>query len=349
MQQQNANRAVEQESSAAIAARNVELTYADGTRAVCGVDLDVQPGEFFGFLGPNGAGKTTAIKTFVTLLQPTAGSVTVNGFDVVDQARAVRSSIGYMAQETSVDEELTARENVEYACEIYGVSRSKRAERIDDLLGLVDLADVAEKQAGEFSGGMKKRLDVATALVHEPPLVFLDEPTTGLDPRARNRLWAHFRKINKQGVTVFLTTQYLAEADELCDRLSVIQDGSIIVTDSPDALKSQVGGDILEITLENATERTRAHARRVASVAGRYEEDAIEATDDGIAIVSSNAHKAATDLLVALQNAGIAVSGFDVHSPTLDDVFLAITGETTNEAPTERNPAANSTRSEDAR
>ncbi|MFH5801111.1 ATP-binding cassette domain-containing protein [Haladaptatus sp. CMAA 1911] len=326
-------------SSNAITVRNVELTYSDGTRAVRGIDLDIPQGEFFGFLGPNGAGKTTAIKTFVTLLQPTSGSVMVNGFDVVDEARAVRSSIGYMAQETSVDGELTARENIRFACETYGVPRSERAKRIDELLTLVDLADVADKQAQEFSGGMKKRLDVATALVHEPPLVFLDEPTTGLDPRARNRLWEYFREINQQGTTVFLTTQYLEEADELCDRLSVIQDGKLVATDSPDALKSQVGGDILEITLEDPADEQRTQAREVARKSGLFEGNTIESTDKGIAIASEHARRAGTDLLVALREAGFTVTGFDVHSPTLDDVFLAITGETTSdETPNEEQP-----------
>ncbi|ELY99255.1 ABC transporter ATP-binding protein [Natrialba asiatica] len=318
-------------SSTAITARNVELTYSDGTRAVRDIDLDIPQGEFFGFLGPNGAGKTTAIKTFVTLLQPTAGSVTVNGFDVGEDPRAVRSSIGYMAQETSVDEELTARENIQYACEIYGVPRSGRVERIDDLLALVDLADVADKQPSGFSGGMKKRLDVATALVHEPPLVFLDEPTTGLDPRARLCLWEHFREINEQGTTMFLTTQYLEEADELCDRLSVIQNGQLIATDSPNALKSQVGGDILGITLEDPTAEQRAHAQRVVRESGLFEEDTIEPTDEGVAIASEHARREGTDLLVALREAGFTVTGFDVRSPTLDDVFLAITGETASE------------------
>ncbi|MFC6964330.1 ABC transporter ATP-binding protein [Halocatena marina] len=317
---------IQETSSMAIAARNVELTYADGTRAVRGIDLDVPKGEFFGFLGPNGAGKTTAIKTFVTLLHPTAGSVTVNGFDVVDDPRAVRSSIGYMAQETSIDEELTACENIQFACEMYGVSRSERAERIDDLLALVDLADVADKQPSGFSGGMKKRLDVATALVHEPPLVFLDEPTTGLDPRARNRLWEYFRAINRQGTTLFLTTQYLEEADELCDRLSVIQDGKLVATDSPDTLKSQVGGDILEITLEDSIAQQRAHAQQVARESGLFAENTIEPTDEGIRIASEHARQQGTDLLVALRDAGITVTKFDVRSPTLDDVFLALTG-----------------------
>ena len=327
-----------QETSAmSITAKNVELTYADGTRAVRGIDLEIPEGEFFGFLGPNGAGKTTAIKTFVTLLRPTAGSVTVNGYDVIDESRAVRSSIGYMAQETSIDVELTARENIRFACETYGVPRSERAERIDDLLALVDLADVADKQVQEFSGGMKKRLDVATALVHEPPLVFLDEPTTGLDPRARNRLWEYFREINQQGTTVFLTTQYLEEADELCDRLSVIHNGRLVATDAPDRLKSQVGGDILEITIEDPTAEQRAHAQRVARESGLFEEDTIESTGEGITIASEHARRTGTDLLVTLRDAGFTVTGFDIRSPTLDDVFLAITGE----------PASNETANED--
>ena len=311
----------------AIEARDVQLTYSDGTEAVRGVDLTVEQGEFFGFLGPNGAGKTTAIKTFTTLLRPTAGSVTVNGFDVVEEAQAVRESIGYMAQETSVDEELTARENVKFACEAYGVPRGDRIARIDELLELVDLADVADKEAKEFSGGMKKRLDVATALVHEPPLVFLDEPTTGLDPKARIRLWEYFREINRQGTTVFLTTQYLEEADELCDRLSVIQDGKIVATDSPAALKSQVGGDVLDITIEDATDAKLERAREVVRASGLFESGTVETTAEGISVVSEHARRAGTDLLVALRDAGFTVVGFDIRSPTLDDVFLAITGE----------------------
>jgi ABC-2 type transport system ATP-binding protein len=311
----------------AIDAEDVVLTYSDGTEAVRGVTLDVPEGEFFGFLGPNGAGKTTAIKTFTTLLRPTSGSVTVNGFDVAEEAQSVRESIGYMAQETSVDEELTARENIQFACEAYGVPRDERAGRIDELLDLVDLAEVADKEATEFSGGMKKRLDVATALVHEPPLVFLDEPTTGLDPKARIRLWEYFREINEQGTTVFLTTQYLEEADELCDRLSVIQDGKIVATDAPDTLKSQVGGDVLDITIEDSSDEERARARRVARESRLFADGTVETTDDGISVASEHARSAGTDLLVALRDANFTVTGFDVRSPTLDDVFLAITGE----------------------
>ncbi|MFC5973176.1 ATP-binding cassette domain-containing protein [Halomarina salina] len=310
----------------AIDARGVELTYSDGTEAVKGVDIAIPEGEFFGFLGANGAGKTTTIKTLVTLLHPTGGSVTVNGFDVVSEQRSVRESIGYMAQETSVDPELTARENIRFACEAYGVPKADRSGRIDELLDLVDLADVADKTAKDFSGGMKKRLDVATVLVHRPPLVFLDEPTTGLDPKARNRLWDYFERINEEGTTVFLTTQYLEEADQLCDRISVIMDGRIEATGSPAELKSRVGGDVLDIELDDPDEPTVERAREVAESSELFDESAtVSTTDEGISVTSASARRHGTDLLVALRDAGLTVVGFNVRSPTLDDVFLAIT------------------------
>jgi ABC-2 type transport system ATP-binding protein len=310
----------------AIEARDVAVTYADGTEAVRDVDLLVERGEFFGFLGPNGAGKTTMIKTLVTLLRPTAGSVTVNGFDAVAEPRSVRATVGYMAQETSVDPELTARENLRFACDAYGVPRAERGDRIDELLELVELTDVANKVADDFSGGMKKRLDAATALVHRPPLVFLDEPTTGLDPAARNRLWAYFRRINDEGTTVFLTTQYLEEADQLCDRLAVIQDGSVVADGTPDALKRRVGGEVLAVELADGDESDRAVS--IAREEGVFADGAtIEPTANGLTVTARDARTRGTDLLVALRDAGIDVVGFDVRAPTLDDVFLAVTDE----------------------
>ena len=342
--------------SYAIAADGIEVTYSDGTEAVRGVDLDIPSGEFFGFLGPNGAGKTTTIKTLATLLSPTGGRIRVNGFDVTSEPRKVRESIGYMAQETSIDPELTAEENIRYVCEAYGVPRAERAERIDELLDLADLADVADKRADEFSGGMKKRLDAATALVHRPPLVFLDEPTTGLDPKARNRLWDYFRRINDQGTTVFLTTQYLEEADQLCDRLSVIADGKIVATGSPDELKRRVGGEILDIDLAGAggpaeagaTETTgeavaangggrdpRERAAEIARESGLFTDATVEPSADGITVTAENARAHGTDLLVALRDADIGVTGFNIRAPTLDDVFLAITGERVDDEETE--------------
>jgi len=313
------------DSPAAIDADDLRLTYADGTEAVRGVDLRVPEGEFFGFLGPNGAGKTTTIKMLATLLAPTGGTVRVNGFDVSSDPRKVRESIGYMAQETSIDPELTAEENVRFACEAYGVPRGERDERVAELLALVDLADVADKRAEEFSGGMKKRLDAATALVHRPPLVFLDEPTTGLDPKARNRLWEYFRSINDRGTTIFLTTQYLEEADQLCDRLAVILDGEIVEDGSPAELKRRVGGEVLEVDLAEPDDRDRAAA--VAREADLFGDATIETTEEGLSVTSRAARERGTDLLVALRDEGVAVTGFNIRAPTLDDVFLAITGE----------------------
>jgi ABC-2 type transport system ATP-binding protein len=256
----------------------------------------------------------------------TGGEVRVNGFDVRSEPRAVRESIGYMAQETSIDPELTAEENVRFACEAYGVPRAERTERVAELLDLVDLADVADKRAEEFSGGMKKRLDAATALVHRPPLVFLDEPTTGLDPKARNRLWDYFRRINDLGTTIFLTTQYLEEADQLCDRLSVILDGEIVAEGSPADLKREVGGEVLDVELEGGP-AARERAATIAREFDAFAEASVTVTDEGISVTAETARQHGTDLLVALRDAELTVTGFNIRAPTLDDVFLAITGE----------------------
>lgn len=311
-----------------IDAQDVRLTYNDGTEALRGADLTIPKGEFFGLLGPNGAGKTSFVKTLVTLLSPTDGAVFINGHDVTESKTAVRHSIGYMAQETSVDPELTARENISFACDAYGVPAAERDDRIDELLELIGLADVADKTADEYSGGMKKRLDAAMALVHRPPIVFLDEPTTGLDPEIRLRLWDHFREINEQGTTVFLTTQYLEEADELCDRIGLLQDGEIIATDDPERLKSRVGGDVLELSLEASDAPELKRAVQAADASGLFQSSAIESTADGLRITASDVRAKGTDLLVELSDAGFTVTGFDIRSPTLDDVFLSLTGET---------------------
>ncbi|AHG03705.1 daunorubicin ABC transporter ATPase [Halobacterium sp. DL1] len=310
----------------AIDVEGLGLTYADGTEAVRSVDMTVPEGEFFGFLGPNGAGKTTTIKVLATLLSPTAGDVHVNGFDVRSEPRKVRQSIGYMAQETSIDPELTAEENIRFACEAYGVPRGDRQDRIDELLELVGLEEVADKRAEEFSGGMKKRLDAATALVHQPPLVFLDEPTTGLDPKARNRLWDYFRRINDRGTTIFLTTQYLEEADQLCDRLSVILDGNIVAEGSPADLKREVGGEVLDVELEGDGD-ARSRAANIAREFEAFDDASVSETETGISVTAETARQYGTDLLVALRDAGLTVTGFNIRAPTLDDVFLAITGE----------------------
>ncbi|WP_181686927.1 ABC transporter ATP-binding protein [Halorhabdus salina] len=322
------DRAPASDGQDAVAAETLALTYPDGTEAVRDVSLSIPRGESFGFLGPNGAGKTTTIKLLSTLLEPTAGTVRVNGFDVSEQPTAVRATVGYMAQEVAVDGELTARENLRFACDAYGVPVGDRAERIDDLLDLVDLADVADTPAERFSGGMKKRLDAATALVHDPQLVFLDEPTTGLDPKARNRLWEYVQRINDRGTTVFLTTQYLAEADELCDRLAVIRDGRIVERGSPRALKRRVGGEVLEVTFEgdSSVHRAAEIARGTDAIASA---GSVEIDDGALRIVTERARATAPDLLVALREQGIDVTGIDVRAPSLEDVFFAIADEET--------------------
>ena len=314
------------DDASAIDVDELELVYSDGTVAVRGIDMTVPEGEFFGFLGPNGAGKTTTIKVFATLLSPTDGAVRVNGFDARSEARKVRESIGYMAQETSIDPELTAEENIRFACEAYGVPREARSERVTELLDLVDLADVADKRAEEFSGGMKKRLDAATALVHRPPLVFLDEPTTGLDPKARNRLWDYFQRINDLGTSIFLTTQYLEEADQLCDRLAVILDGEIVADGSPADLKREVGGEVLDVELDGGSS-ARQRAATIAREFDAFADASVSETDEGISVTAETARQYGTDLLVALRDAELTVTGFNIRAPTLDDVFLAITGE----------------------
>lgn len=314
------------DGSLAVDARNVSLTYGDGTEALKNVSLEVPRGEFFGFLGPNGAGKTTFIKILVTLLRPTEGEVRVNGFSLNENSQAIRETIGYMDQETRVDEELSARDNIRFACEAYGVPRDKREERIEELLDLVELSDVADKKADDFSGGMKKRLDVATALVHEPPLIFLDEPTTGLDVKSRQRLWKYFERINEQGRTFFLTTQYLDEADRLCDRIGVIQEGEIIAKDSPEGLKQRVGGHVLEISVSGDGE-IRERAAEITRSADIFDDVQVEVTDDGINVGSGQVQDRGTDLLIKLRDSDIPIKGFNLHEPTLDDVFLTLTGE----------------------
>ncbi|WP_267163336.1 ABC transporter ATP-binding protein [Halovenus salina] len=321
------------ETELAIDAQDVHVTYADGTTAVRGATLQVERGEFFGFLGPNGAGKTTSIKTLATLLHPTDGSVRINGYDTVSEPQAVRESIGYMAQETSIDRELSPRENLRLTCELYGVPESEREGRIEELLELVGLGDVADTRSEKFSGGMKKRLDAATVLVHQPPVVFLDEPTTGLDPEARLRLWEYFERINDQGTTVFLTTQYLEEADQLCDRLSLLQDGQVIATGRPEELKSDVGVDVIDLTLADADEN-KHRAKQLLQRLDAVEGATVATTTAGVTVRSPAVRGAANEVFGALDDAGITVESFDIHSPTLDDVFLALTDDSTEESPT---------------
>jgi len=236
----------------AIVARGLRRTFKGDIEAVRDIDLEVAQGEVFGFLGPNGAGKTTTVRMLCTLLPPTAGTATVAGLDVATDAGAVRRRIGVALQEIGLDPVQTGRELLELQCGLYGIRGQRAKARADELLGLVGLTDAAQRRTKTYSGGMKRRLDLASALVHEPEVLFLDEPTTGLDPASRITIWNEVRRINAAGATIFLTTQYMEEADQLCDRLAIIDNGEIVASGTPEQLKAAMGHDVVSVALDGS-------------------------------------------------------------------------------------------------
>src|SRR3954469_21867151 len=248
------------DNGAAISARSLRRSFKDGIEAVRDIDLSVADGEIFGFLGPNGAGKTTTVRMLCTLLPPTAGSASVSGLDVVADAAAVRRRIGVAPQETGPDPAQAGRELLELQCGLYGITGESARARTEELLELLGLADAADRSPKTYSRGMKRRLDLASALVHSPTVLFLDEPTTGLDPASRLTVWEEVRRINAGGATVFLTTQYLEEADKLCDRLAIIDDGRIVAEGTPRRLKEEMGHDVVSLALEGADPEETAFA-----------------------------------------------------------------------------------------
>jgi ABC-2 type transport system ATP-binding protein len=248
----------------AIVVEGLERAFED-VRAVCGVDLAVEEGEIYAFLGPNGAGKTTTVRILTTLLQPTGGSATVAGHDVVAEARQVRSAIGVALQEAALDPLMSGRELLRLQATLHGMSGTEGRRRADELLERVDLADAADRRVGTYSGGMQRRLDLAAALVHRPRVLFLDEPTTGLDPVSRKTIWEEVRELNDDGTTVFLTTQYLEEADQLADNVAIIDSGLIVAEGTPSSLKSQIGNPHIRLRLE---EGSIADAERVCGESG---------------------------------------------------------------------------------
>src|SRR5438105_4482097 len=237
---------------AAIEARGLERTFKGGVEAVRGIDLSVAAGEVFGFLGPNGAGKTTTVRMLCTLLPPSAGAARVAGVDVLTQGAEVRLRIGVALQEIGLDPVQTGRELLELQCGLYGITGADARRRAGELLELLGLTDAADRRTKTYSGGMKRRLDLASALVHSPDVLFLDEPTTGLDPASRLTVWEEVRRINASGATVFLTTQYLEEADHLCDRLAIIDEGRIVAEGTPERLKAEMGHDVVTVSLNGA-------------------------------------------------------------------------------------------------
>ena len=307
---------------AALQTRRLTRRFGE-TVAVDGIDLDVAAGEIYGFLGPNGAGKSTTVRMLTTLLLPSAGSATVAGFDVRDRADMVRLRIGVALQDAALDRKQTGRELLDLQGRLYGLSAVERRRRIAELVVLVDIGTAIDDRIGTYSGGMKRRLDLAAALVHEPEMLFLDEPTTGLDPLSRAAVWEEVRRLNKhRGMTIFLTTQYLEEADALADRVGIIARGRIVAEGTPADLKRSVGSDVILATGQPGDgERIK---QILSSVAGL---DSVETAGDEVVISVTNGAKAISPVAVALADANIAVEALTLRTPTLDDVFLHVTGE----------------------
>jgi ABC-2 type transport system ATP-binding protein len=305
----------------AVAAHALVKTFGD-LRAVDGVDLEVRRGEVFGVLGPNGAGKTTMLQMLATLLPMDGGSAEIFGVDVRKHPHVVRQLVGVTGQYASVDENLTARENLYLFGRLLGLEKKKARSTGEELLGRFGLEEAGDKQISQFSGGMRRRLDLAASLIHRPPLIFLDEPTTGLDPRTRGQMWDTIRELVAQGCTVLLTTQYLDEADQLADRIAVIDRGTKVAEGTSDQLKSQVGSSTLQLRLLDPAQTSQAVdvVRRVVG-----EEPVRTPEAGGINVPLPDANRAA-DVLIGLREQELLITSATVSKPTLDEVFMALTG-----------------------
>lgn len=308
--------------------KNLVKVYPGGTRAVSGIDFTVIQGEFFGFLGPNGAGKTTTIKILSALLKKTSGEAVVAGYHVDRDPREVRRRIGFAMQEVGLDDLATGWDFLVLQGLLYGLSRREARRRAAELLDLVELAPVAKRKIGTYSGGMRRRIDLVAALMHSPALLFLDEPTTGLDPQSRLAIWEHLEQLNEQGVTIFLTTQMMEEADRLCQRIAIIDQSRIVAEGSPQELKAKVGGDMIRITIASTDERAgkalmdkaEALVKELSYVSG------VSSRDGNLIIGVKDGSSGAPDLMRVFHDNKIPVTHLSVASPSLDDVFLKYTG-----------------------
>ncbi|MDQ1465894.1 MAG: type transport system ATP-binding protein [Actinomycetota bacterium] len=291
------------------------------SNAVDEVDLEISRGEIYGFLGPNGAGKSTTVRMLCTLLTPTSGRALVAGFDIASQAGDVRLRIGVALQDAALDPKQTGRELLRLQGLLYGLPKGAMPKRVAELGELIDLTDALDRPIATYSGGMKRRLDLAAALVHNPEILFLDEPTTGLDPESRTSVWAEVRRLNDElGMTIFLTTQYLEEADELCGRVGIIDHGRIVAEGSPDALKRAVGADIIIARVDREAAPLRPIVEALAGV------QSVEAHGHELVIATDNGSAAISPVAVALNDCDVTVRDLTLRTPTLDDVFLELTG-----------------------
>lgn len=298
-----------------ITVSNLTKTYKK-VDAVKGINFEVEEGEIFGFLGPNGAGKSTTINMICTMLAPTSGEITINGFDANKQKNRVRESIGIIFQENTLDEKLTANENLMLHCRFYKVPKAKRQARIAEVLEIVDLVEKRKDRVETFSGGMKRRLEIARGLLHYPKVLFLDEPTVGLDPQTRAHLWEYILKLKeKEGITMFLTTHYLDEA-EISDRVAIMDKGEIIALDNPTALKDQLGGDIIELSTEDNEKALEEIHEKIEGAEVSVKDDTIH-----LKVASSDAF-----ISTFIKTLNIPITTLNIRKPTLNDVFLAFTG-----------------------
>lgn len=307
----------------AIQVENLTKQFGDFT-AVDAVSFDIRKGEIFGLLGPNGAGKTTTISMLSTLLEPTAGRALVNGIDIQGDQDGVRKSIGIVFQDQSLDEELTAWENMDFHGRLYRIPKKVREERITELLHLVELDERKKSLVKTFSGGMRRRLEIARGLLHEPAVLFLDEPTLGLDPQTRNHLWDYIHTLNQtKRITIILTTHYMDEADRLCDRIAIIDRGTIIAMDTPEELKKRVGGDVVTVTSPDA--------ERIANEISASWITGAEPHDGQVTIRLRSAEEHITELIQLFGERSYEITSVSIHKPTLEDVFLHYTGKTIRE------------------
>lgn len=304
----------------AVVTQELSRNFGD-IEAVDSIDLRIPRGEIYGFLGPNGAGKTTLVRMLITLLLPSSGSASVAGYDIVRQPNDIRLRIGAALQDAALDLKQTGRELLRLQGRFYGLSRRDVDSRFNDLADLIDIGDAVDRLIGTYSGGMKRRLDLAASLIHNPEVLFLDEPTTGLDPISRARVWEEVRRVNKErDVTIFLTTQYLEEADELADRVGIINRGRLMAEGTPAELKRSLGNDVIIAQVDGQAEQARKAVEHLDGVVG------VDATGSDVIIQASNGAAVISRVALALNESRVDVREITLRTPTLDDVFLSVAG-----------------------
>ncbi|HVQ00349.1 MAG TPA: ATP-binding cassette domain-containing protein [Candidatus Thermoplasmatota archaeon] len=313
---------------------HLKKTYGKDIVAVNDISFRVHQGEIFGFLGPNGAGKSTTIKILTTLLEKTSGNATIGGFDIDQQQAQVRRIIGYSSQDVGVDNDLTARENLLLQCRFHHLPKAEAEKKVDELLKTVKLIEAANRRLKTFSGGMRKRLDLASSLVSDPQILFLDEPTTGLDPQSRQDIWDYVVQLNRKGMTIFLTTQYMEEADRLSNRLCIIDQGKIVAEGTPADLKAKIGADTITLHFKandlNTCEKAKQLLAKLPDVEAVGQCGAGLVSENGLTIMTKNGSAMVAKIVRALDMANIAIEQLTLSVPTLDEVFLKLTGKTLN-------------------